>query len=211
MEDEDRSDEQPPADADKDDLVPKSAFEQAIADRQKAKERARAAEAKVAEYEAAQKEARQAALREAENFAELEKELRAELEQKDAAVAEKEQTIAQVHKQYRQEHMLTALTEKTGQPRYVVGGLLAMAEREGLDVAPENVDDKTVDSLVRHFKKNAPELFKVESRGGSPGIPGDNPQTGPNGEPVFASESDRVKHLAKMYSTRRGAPTTMPT
>lgn len=211
MEDEQGSDE-PTADADvskprptvdSDPVVPKSEFERVISQRQELKQKTRELEARLSEYEAAEKATKQAKLREAEQFAELEKDLRADLQAKEAAIAQAEAAVQAVHKQYRREAMLGALADKTGQGRYVLAGLLANAEGEGLEVAPEQVDDKAVETLLRHFKKQAPELFKVESRGGSSGTPVTTTQTRSPEGLELSPEGRKYFEMGQRMSNRR--------
>lgn len=182
--------------------VPKSELKKAIAARQKAKQKAEAeavknAElaAKLAEYEAKEKEAEKARLRAAEDWGTLEKQLTAERDEARATLEGERKTI-------RRGNLLEAVVQATGRDRTIVNALMLMASHDpqykDLDWHPEQLTDKSVESVVKVLKKVHPDTFKDQSRGGTPGA---------IGQPVPLEDRDDnfYRNMGKKYSTRPSA------
>ncbi len=170
-----------------DDVVPKSALEEAIAGRQKAKAKARDALAELAEYKAREAEAREAKLREQGEFEKLLEKERAEKEQIQAQ-------MTSMVREHRTGMALDAVSTKVeGVDRSVLHAMMLLAEKQGVDIAPEEVSTDFVDTVVGHIKQMAPALFAAKPVGGTPGQPGsnDNPK----------DDKTRYRMLGKKLST----------
>lgn len=175
--------------------VPKSELQKAIAKRQQLKAANAELTAKLAEYEAKDREAEQKRLRDAEDWGSLEKQLTAE---RDAIRAELEGE----RKAIRRKTAVDAVAKATGREasrselEFLMLGVEASGKYKDLDWAPEELTDKVVDKIVRTMKKEAAGFFANQARGGTPGAVG---QPVPMGE----RDDDYYRNMGKKYSTRQ--------
>lgn len=201
MEDHDEAPE--PAEGGTDEgTVPKSELQKAIAKRQALKAQNAELTAKLAEYEAKEREAEQKRLRDAEDWGELEKQLSAE---RDAARTELESFRSKI----RRSALLDAVAKATGKEaaradlEILMLGVEARGTHKDLDWAPEDLNEKAIDRVVRTLKKEVPAFFATQARGGTPGA---------IGQPVPVGERDDeyYRQMGKRHSfARPRGPTTM--
>ncbi len=171
------------------DVVARAEFNKVIGQRQDLKAKLRDATAKLSEFEASQKEAADAKLREQGEFQKL-------LEAEKKKSADLESAIAGMVKEQRSTLAIDAVTAKLdGVDRSMVHALMLLQEKQGVDIAPEDVSTDFVDAMVGRLKQSAPSLFQPKGIGGTPGVPGaETPEVG---------DKARVKRLAKKYSPGR--------
>lgn len=180
--------------------VPKSELQKAIAKRQQLKQQLSETTAKLAEYEAKEKEAEKSRLKAAEDWGELEKQLSAE---RDAARAELDSFRAKG----RRTALLDAVARATGKEaargdlEILMLGVEASGRHKDLDWAPEDLNEKTVEKFIRTLKKDIPGFFANQARGGTPGAVG---------QPVPVEErgDDYYREMGKRNSFNRPRPPT---
>ena len=164
----------------------KEQFDGVVKQRQAEKEKRRELAAKVAEYEAREKESADAKLREQGEFQKL-------LEAEQAKSLELAQQIQGMQHEQRSALALDAVATKIeGADRSIVHALMLLQEKQGVDIAPEEVTTDFVDTMVGRLKSTAPQLFAPKGIGGTPGVPGT--------DTTDSSEKARVKRLMKKYS-----------
>lgn len=169
------------------DVVSKAEFQKVVEQRQAEKAKRRDLTAKLAEYEAREKEAEDAKLREQGEFQKL-------LEAEKGKSAGLEQQIANMLREQRSALAIDAVISKIeGADRNMVHGLMLLQEKQGVDIAPEEVSTDFVDAMVGRLKEASPSLFQPKGIGGTPGVPGS--------EHKLTGDKARVKRLAKKYST----------
>lgn len=184
-------------------LVPRSELARVIDQRQKTKGKLREVEAsaaqmaaKLAEYEAKDREREEEEMRKRGEFEKL---LNAERDSK----AQLEKQLQQVVWDQKFAATVAAVSAKAGIDPAVAEGLLLRHQRvSGTDVALEEIDDESVTGLAKALKGAAPGLFATVGKGGSPSTPGLNMANKRAGEEesILDSEKARVINLAKQYS-----------
>lgn len=188
------------------DLVPRAELTQVIDQRQKFKGKLREVEAsnakmaaKLAEYEAKDREREEEEMRKRGEFEKL---LKAEQESKAELASQLEQVL------WDQKFSATvaAVSTKLGGDPAVVEGLLLRHQRvSGTDVALGEIDDESVTGLAKALKSAAPSMFSPNGKGGSPSTPGLNMGNKKTGEDeTLDSEKARVIALAKSHSYNPG-------
>ncbi len=171
------------------DVVPRSEFNNVVAQRQTEKQKRRELTAQLDEYKAREKEAEDAKLREQGEFQKL-------LEAEQSKSSSLEQKIASMLREQRSTMAVDAVSSQLeGVDRSMVHALMLLQEKQGVDIAPEEVSTDFVDTMVGHIKKAAPQLFQPKGIGGTPGVPGT--------EDKATGDKARVKRLAQKYSKGR--------
>ena len=151
--------------------APNPNYKEIIAERDAAKERARAAEAKLAESEArikSEQETREIELaRKTGDFSTIEKDYQAKLAEKEKALADASAKLAEITRRQRESAMVDALAAKAGLPdRVMVEGLLRAAHARGLvDIAPEQIDDAKIVDTISKLRELSPSVFKSQPTG----------------------------------------------
>lgn len=172
-------------DAPRDEYVPKSKFEEAVATRQKAKDKAGKLEeerdalqaqlnAILSEQAAAKAEAEEAKKRAEGRFDELlaEKstEFQSQLSEKDQAL---QAALAQVETFQRNDRMgkfQSAIASKVDVDPAILRGLLREAEAShGMDIAPDNFSDDTVADAIKRLRGMSEAAFQTKPMGVKPG------------------------------------------
>ncbi len=172
--------------------VPKSELQKAIAKRQQLKQQLSETTAKLAEYEAKEKEAEKSRLKAAEDWDSLEKQLTAE---RDAIRSELEGERRAI----RRKSALDAVAKATGREaarselEILMLGVEASGKYKDLDWAPEELSDRAVDKIVRTMKKEAAGFFAKQAHGGTPGAVGQP-------VPVEDRDDQYYKDMGKRWS-----------
>lgn len=162
-------------------------------DRDRAVKEADKLRARVLEYEERDRKIEEDQARREKDFETLEKKLRDELKGERDKVAEFEAREEGRKRQDRRDMVLDrVITEAgvSGDLRGRVDALMMVIERDGLDVAPEDFDDKHVKALIKELRKRDSDTFKPA-------------QKGPGGSAASAEEltmKERVIRTAKMMS-----------
>jgi hypothetical protein len=145
--------------------VPRDELRRVIGQRQALKGQLQQAEGRIAEYEAAAKEAAEMKLREQQQNEQI-------ITERDGQIDALQKEIARMQRAQRFGSTVTAVTAKTGLDRAIVEGLLLREEVGGVDVSPESLSDEHVSELAERIRKSAPSLFQSVPTGGSPGDSG---------------------------------------
>lgn len=190
---------------DDDVMVPKSELTSVIGQRQAEKSKRRDAEhalaeaqARLAEFEARDKEREEEEMRKRGEFEKL-------LEQERASKAEVSAQLEKVLWDQRFQNTVSAVSAKAGiDPALVEGQLLRMQHVSGADVALEQIDDEKVTGLAKALRGAAPSLFETKGKGGSPSTPGLNMANKKAGEETMDAEKARIVALAQQFSFNKG-------
>ncbi|MGH1451196.1 MAG: OmpH family outer membrane protein [Pseudomonadaceae bacterium] len=167
----------------------KEQFQGVVDQRQAEKAKRRELAAKVAEYEAKAKETADAKMREQGEFQKL-------LEAEKAEKSKLEQQLHSMQTEQRSALAVDAVTNKIERAdRSIVHALMLLQEKQGVDIAPEEVSTDFVDAMVGRIKSVAPQLFQPQGIGGTPGVPGTNTRAD--------GDDARIDRLAKKYSAGR--------
>ncbi len=179
----------------KDDMVPRSELKRAIDKRQAAKSEAAELRARLAEFEASQKEAEEAQIRAQGENEKI-------IAERDKALAAALGELEQMKWQGRFSNTVAAVSAKTGLDPVLTEALL-LRERQvsGADVALGELTDDGVTDLAKALKLSAPQLFQTKGVGGSPGVPGLNGANKDAGEDSTNPAEAKVRALAKSLST----------
>ena len=175
--------------------VSHEAFTGVVEQRQKLKSTVRDQAAKLAEYEAREKEAQEAALR---SQGENEKIIAARDEALQATAAE----LQQLKWGIKFKDTVAAVSAKTGLDHVLTEALLLREQQvSGTEVALDELTDDSVLGLAKALKSSAPHMFATKGVGGSPSIPGLN--VGNKAEGEMDSAKARVRALAKGLSYQK--------
>lgn len=178
--------------------------------RDEAKKRARELEARNKELEAREAEreaAAQAAAEEAErkkqDFAAIETRLNKRFADAEKRAADAEARIAARERADREGALADAVMAKLGlSNRIVVEGALLALSRRGLDIAPEELDEKTATDVAKQVRAALGDLHTPRN-GGSPSTPGlrieDKP---PSERPNADANKARIAEMQKRRSRR---------
>lgn len=153
-----------------------------IKSRQRAKEKARALEARAAELEARlaqfeqQEQAKeQSNLEAAGHYEKAKQAYEQRIMQLSEQIGAFKRAEAEREAAQRRGRMVDAIAGQlpTGLDRIVVEATLEkVAAAAGLDLAPDEVDDAAVAKAVSLLQQRVPSLFATGKAGGSPGVPG---------------------------------------
>lgn len=138
-------------------------------------------------------------------FSQMEKQVKvlsSDLLGRDTKIAEFEQRETARVKTERETALLERVATKTGvSNRVLLRGLLG--QLAGVDTAPEEVTDALVDDVSKAIAQAAPEVFRAQPSGGSPGQPGFNPNTKAEGQAPSTGDPriDAVVAAAKRHSS----------
>lgn len=182
----------------------------AYAERDAAKKRARDAErardelaAKLAERQAADEAAQAEQERKKNDFAAIESRLKKERDDIAKRAADAEARLAARERSDREAALVDAVSAKLGMTnRTVVRGVLKALAEQGIETAPEALDEKTAADVAKQVREALGDLLPPKS-GGSPGTPGVNLTTKKPGEaPGADPRKDRVREIAAALSRR---------
>lgn len=151
----------------------------AIQSRNKLKERAKELEAKVAQYEQAERERQRKTAKEKDDFKAIEKSLREETDLWKRKFEEMTEQIAERDRRDRRSQLLDRIASKSQVERGDVDVLLLGLERDGFDSAPEDDLDHAAETAIAKLKASHPKFFAPRKTGGSPSTPGPNGQSKP--------------------------------
>lgn len=186
---------------------PRDDAKEAYKARDEAKKRARdlearnrELEAREAEREAAVAAAAEEAERKKNDFAAVEERHKKRIADAEKRAAEAESRIAARERSDREAALVDAVMPKLGvNNRIVIKGVLKALAEHGLDISPEELDDKTATDVAKQVRAALGEMHPTKS-GGSSGIPGVNLDTKPPGE---RPDTDAGKaRLAEMQKRR---------
>lgn len=182
----------------------------AYAERDAAKKRAREAErraeelaAKLAEHEAKLAAEAEEQARKRNDFAALEERLKKERDREAQRAADAEARIAARERSDRETALVDAVAAKIGiNNRTVIKGVIKALGEQGVDVAPESMDEKYAADVAKQVREALGDLLPAKS-GGSPGQPGVNHSTKKPGEaPGADPRVERVRDIAKRFSIK---------
>lgn len=199
-----------PADEPADDAPKADDRKLAYAERDAAKKRARDAErardelaAKLAERQAADEAAQAEQERKKNDFAAIESRLKKERDDIAKRAADAEARLAARERSDREAALVDAVSAKLGMTnRTVVRGVLKALAEQGIETAPEALDEKTAADVAKQVREALGDLLPPKN-GGSPGTPGVNLTTKKPGEaPGADPRKDRVREIAAALSRR---------
>lgn len=165
--------------------------------------RNRELEAREAEREAAAAAAAEEAERKKNDFAAVEERHKKRIADAEKRAAEAESRIAARERSDREAALVDAVMPKLGVNNRLVieGALLALAKR-GLDIAPEELDEKIATDVAKKVRTALGELHPPRS-GGSPGTPGMDLDTKPPSErPDTDANKTRLAEMQKRRSRK---------
>lgn len=164
-------------------------------------------ETRLAEYEQRDESLAEQREREAQEFDKLEARYKAKLERETKAREALEAQISEATRLQRQGDLLEEISSRTGvgNKRHLRALLVEAARTDdGLDAAPESLDESTIEMTIKALSGLAPDLFSNQSAvGGAPGSPGVNKTNKRRGEePADDSRIAAVQAAARYYSGR---------
>lgn len=202
------SDEQTPdGAADADDSIPKSKFQGVVKQRDEIKSKLRDLEAWKAEREAADEASNHEKMKAEKQYEKLISELQGKIttlaQERDGIAAEWQSKWEARETAERSDKFQSAIADKfPGVNRTVLRALMReLADGSGLDLAPEKLDSRTVDSAVAALKKGFPDVLtnKGNGAGGGPYIPG-SPQRADG----IDYKAMAQQHSQRMYGPKSG-------
>lgn len=165
---------------------------------------------RLSQFEEKEEAMAEAEAKKAQDIEALEKRFNQKLE---AERTEKEKLLGEIAERdrlRRQDALLESIASKTGMDnkRHLRAVLVEAArDDDGLDTAPEELDEATIESAVKAMSVVSPELFEPKaSVGGSPGGAGLNHHNKGKGEdPSMSEREQQVRKAARFYSGRPDA------